>query len=101
MSRADEIEDRWRAIGLLSQSIEDRDGWDSLHTMETSYPKDWETGATLCVFPGCRFRRREPRAMFVHVHFGPHGASYGMDIDEFSRLAAETYPQATDTKETP
>jgi hypothetical protein len=95
VSRADEIEDRWRAIGLLSQSLEESDGWDSLHTMETNYPTDDETGATLCVFPGCQFRRHEPRAMFVHVHFGPHGASYNMDIDEFARVAAESYPKVT------
>ena len=79
-------EEDWDRINDRSVRIEYTEGWDSLHTMATNYPMDDDTGATLCPFPRCGFRRHDPRAMFRHVHFGPHGNSYGMTLKQFAAV---------------
>lgn len=80
--RDDELD--WDAIRDRSVDIEEGEGWDSLATMETNYATDDDTGALICPFPDCRLRRHDPKVMFKHVHFGPHGNSYGMGIDDFA-----------------
>jgi hypothetical protein len=89
-------ESDWAVVEQMSQDIEFDDGWDSLDTMLTNYPKDERTGAFICVFPSCGFRRHSHRDMFKHVHFGPHGNSYGMTFAAFCKKAASTYRTRSD-----
>jgi hypothetical protein len=77
----------WEAIERYSVEIERAEGWDSLHTMRTNYPTHPDTGTGTCPFPRCDFRRNDPTKMFAHVHFGPHGKSYGMTLTEFNKAA--------------
>jgi hypothetical protein len=74
----------WRAVAQRSLQIEVEQGWDSLETMATNYPTDERTKAIICPFPKCGFRRHDPRSMFKHVHFGPHGLTYGLTLHDFA-----------------
>ena len=80
---------QWDAVRRRSAQIEAVDGWDSLGTMETKYPAT-ESGAILCPFPTCGFARFDARAMFKHVHFGPHGLTWRMSLEDFA--AGEVKP---------
>lgn len=74
---------QWQRVGSRSLEVEESDGWDSLDTMATNYPST-DSGAIRCPFPRCGFARHDPCAMFKHVHFGPHGRSYGVTLQEFA-----------------
>lgn len=60
----------------LSVSLEQQTGFDSIPTIERVYEES-DGGAYLCVFPGCGFKRKDATAMWLHVHFGPHGRPFG------------------------
>lgn len=51
----------------LSVSWENHTGYDSIPTIKRVYPRS-ESGAFQCVWPWCRFTRRDPFAMWKHVH---------------------------------
>ena len=61
----------------MADDLEARTGADSIATIERVYDRS-ESGAYRCVFPGCRFIRRDPVNMWYHLHFGQaHGLSFG------------------------
>ena len=55
----------------LSLAWEAATGADSIPTIERMYDRT-HTGAYLCVFPDCRFARRDPETVWRHVH-SAHG----------------------------
>lgn len=59
---------RLRAYSL---TVEQRTGSDSIATIERVYEQTPD-GAYCCVFPSCEFRRRDPIAMWKHVHGRAH-----------------------------
>lgn len=79
----DETEDDWEALSLL---LEQATGYDSIPTIDIHYFKD--SGVGECVWPGCRFRRRDALALWRHVHFGPHGRSFGEGANTYAELCA-------------
>lgn len=71
----------------LSKRLEDTYGDDSIPTIETHYLRGEhdEPGAPfLCAYSrpltmgqhDCRYRRRDPVVMWLHVHFTGHGLSF-------------------------
>ena len=60
----------------ISDTIERETGRDSIRTIEQKYEQGgpYVLGPYLCPWPGCKFKRYEARAMWIHVHVGPkHG----------------------------
>lgn len=54
-----------------SELYEDATGYDSVATIDRVYLRtdhDHPNGAIRCCFPGCDFKRRDPVAMWRHVH---------------------------------
>jgi hypothetical protein len=58
----------------LSLAWEAATGCDSIATIEGMYDRS-PSGAYRCVYPGCSFARRDPEALWRHVHSGP-GRNY-------------------------
>lgn len=54
-----------------SLRLERETGADSIPPIERVYPQA-ASGAYLCVWPGCKFARRDPAAMWRHVHGPSH-----------------------------
>lgn len=52
----------------LTRFWEDELGFDSIYTIERVYEQA-ETGAYVCPWPDCGFRRHGARDMWNHVHF--------------------------------
>lgn len=71
-------------VEALSLELEGASGYDSIPTIRRAYPRrpdayGDETGPYECVWPGCRFARRDVAAMWRHVHFSDkHGRSFGL-----------------------
>lgn len=79
----------------LSRAWEVATGVDSIATIERVYERtgtNSQSGAYICVWPGCRFARRDPEKLWRHVH-SAHGENglppvdwdstpYHADIDE-------------------
>lgn len=59
-------------------------GGDSIPTVQSHYLRDEESGTYECCYSSastmgqhdCRFRRRDPVAMWRHVHFTGHGLTW-------------------------
>lgn len=72
----------------ISRDLEVATGSDSIQTIETHYraydsnKMDYLPGMFECVYPQCKFRRSDPEKMWIHVHFGSHGPSFGCSLDE-------------------
>lgn len=64
LSRTDDVD-------VLSLAWEAATGADSVRTIERVYPRS-AGGAFQCVVPGCCFARKDPEAMWRHVH-SAHG----------------------------
>lgn len=70
----------------LSRQLEEQTGADSIDTVERIY-LDGDGRRYECVHPGCPFVRRDPVAMWRHVHFSRrHGLSFGVPLE---RLVAD------------
>lgn len=54
-------------VATLSLAWEASTGCDSVATIERIYEQT-PGGAYVCVEPGCRFARRDPEALWRHVH---------------------------------
>jgi hypothetical protein len=54
-------------IEAISLAWEAASGMDSISTIERLYDRT-PSGAIRCVWPGCSFVRRDPEAMWWHVH---------------------------------
>lgn len=63
------------ALDLLSVDLEQETGFDSIATIERVYNRS-DSGSIVCCYPDCRYSRRDPVAIWWHVHFGPHGLSF-------------------------
>jgi hypothetical protein len=59
------------SVEAISLAWEKKTGCDSIPTIERVYEQT-PSGAYCCVEPGCKIRRRDPRAMWQHVH-SSHG----------------------------
>lgn len=82
----DATEEEIRAHSLAE---EERTGADSVDTIERMYDRTYG-GAIWCVFPDCEFARRDPIAMWRHVHFGPKHRSVRVRIQEVAERLHET-----------
>ena len=51
----------------LSLAWEAHTGCDSVDTIERVYMRSWN-GAYICCYPDCMFRRRDPEALWKHIH---------------------------------
>lgn len=70
----------------LSVKIEqEMGGWDSIPTITRVY-ETTDRGAFICPFPDCGQTRRDPAAMWRHVHFTErHGCPFGQPWKQFLR----------------
>jgi 8-oxo-dGTP pyrophosphatase MutT (NUDIX family) len=66
--------DEWD-LEWLSLELEEETGFDSIPTIERVYDRS-DRGSIFCPYPGCRYSRRDPVAIWWHVHFGFHGLSF-------------------------
>jgi hypothetical protein len=75
-------------LRALSMDLEAVTGADSIPTIERIYrrngPEDGSRPSVYeCVFPDCTAVRRDPIAMWRHVHFSrKHGLSFGVTTPE-------------------
>lgn len=68
-------------LRALSLRLELDTGCDSIPTIERVYDRTLR-GAYECPHPGCRLARMQAAEMWRHVHFGPHGLSFGVRTPE-------------------
>lgn len=71
-----------RDLTLLSVQLEALTGYDSIPTIEKCYTLNEAGTKWFCIVPGCHHGANNPARMWLHVHFGSHGFSFGFDIDE-------------------
>jgi hypothetical protein len=82
MARGDDLLAEWSLV------LEKRTGHDSAQTIEEHYEQT-PSGAYLCAFPGCGYRRHDPAALWRHMCLsGKHGLPFGTskvgDIEEMT-----------------
>lgn len=63
------------SVRALSHAWERATGADSIDTIERVYNRT-DGGAYECCFPGCSFTRKDPEAMWRHIHGGSHGENF-------------------------
>ena len=67
----------------LSIRLEHKTGYDSIPTIERIYVDDFGSKRLYaCVWPRCAYRCQDSGVMWRHVHFGPHGLSFGVKTPE-------------------
>lgn len=59
-------------LHALASAWEEKSGHDSIVTIINVYEQG-DSGAYKCVWPRCRFSRKDPVEMWFHVHFKDHG----------------------------